>query len=100
MEKTQVFLEDMKAIELSHYYEGKTYTSMISFNQFRRNFIEERWTGERRTGKTATMFGYMHTKTTVTNPFDGSKSVRTFDFPNSREEAEERHDEYMKNMEE
>lgn len=62
--------------------------SYISFNQFTESFVYERWENERRTKKEYTMFGTVHTKTTIKNPYDPShKSIRDFSFPSSREEA-------------
>ena len=89
---TNTSLRNLKCIKVTHNGE-REYN--ISYNKFYRSFVEERWTGERRTGRNATIFGYAHTKTTVKNPFGGTSSVRVFDFPISEEEAIERHEEYL-----
>lgn len=81
-------LREMKSIKMVHITEnGEVLTSYISFNQFEQSFVKERWEGERRTLTTYTMFGKYHTKTTVTNPYSGLKSIRTFEFPSSRDQA-------------
>lgn len=91
-------LESMKCINVTHRIGKEEYKEVLTYYQFWKSFVIERWSGERRTNKKATMFGYHHTKTSVTSPFDKNhKSVRIFDFPSSREEAEKRHDEYLKN---
>ena len=90
-------LESMKCINVKHYFNGGEENEVISFEQFKRSFVDERWTGERRTNKKATMFGYHHTKTTVKCPSDKRLiSVRIFDFPSSRLEAENRDYGYKK----
>lgn len=83
--------KELKCIKLTHSYDSTQHISYITFNQFYASFIKERWDGEKRYNKTYTMFGHVHTKTVVTNPYDKSKSIRTFDFPNSIEEAENIH---------
>ena len=54
----------------------------ITLQQFITSFVNERWNGERRYNKQYTKLGYFHTKTIVPNPFDNTRSVRTFIFPN------------------
>ena len=86
------FLNDLKCIEHTLVNSrGEKIVSYISYNQYRKSFVDERWTGERRTGKIYTMFGYDHTKTTVR--FGNLKSTHTFVFPRSRAEAEKLHTE-------
>ena len=81
------FLNDLKCIKHTLVNsDGETTVTYITYNQYRTSFVDERWTGERRTGKIYTMFGYDHTKTTVR--FGNLKSTHTFDFPRSREQAE------------
>ena len=72
------------------------YTSTISFNQYLRGYVEEKWSGERRYNKKDTIFGYWHTKTIVIEPIYKWKSVTEFVFPNSLEEAIEIDKEYYK----
>lgn len=85
---TTLNLREMKAIKMVHTTDsGEVLTSYISFDQFEQSFVKERWDGERRSMTTYTMFGKYHTKTTVTNPYSGLKSIRTFTFPNTYEEA-------------
>lgn len=60
----------------------KTYPdSKITLQRYRTSFVEERWNGERRYNKQYTKLGYFHTKTIVPSPFDNTRSVRTFIFP-------------------
>ena len=84
------FLNDLKCIKHirtdSH---GDTSTDYLTYNEYRRSFVDERWAGERRTGKVYTMFGYDHTKTTVR--LGTLKSTHAFVFPRSRAEAEKLH---------
>ena len=69
---------------------GAPITDLISWNDFQASFVQERWNNERRYGTTTTLFGMAHTKMTV--KFDErTKSTRTFNFPNSVDEAERRH---------
>lgn len=90
-------LYDLKCIKVDHTTtEGEQLVTYISFNQFESSFIKERWTGERRYNKEHTLFGHVHTKTIVTNPFDGKKSRRTFTFPSSPVKAEQIHKEQTK----
>ena len=87
-------LNNLKCIKLTHVTDlNETLVSYISFEQFTNSFVKERWEGERRSNKTYTMFGYVHTKTTVKNPYNGNKSIRTFEFPHTREEAQQIHSE-------
>lgn len=89
-------INQLKAIKVTHLdTENRKTVSYISHEQFKTSFVDERWRGERRTGKKYTIFGYYHTKTTVTR-FDGAKSVRVFEFPDTHEEAEARHKEAVK----
>ena len=53
----------------------------ITLQHFITSFVDERWNGERRYNKQYTKLGYYHTKTIVPNPFDNTRSVRTFIFP-------------------
>ena len=86
-------LNQMYTIKMTYTnVDGETMKTCISHDQFKTSFVEERWQGERRTQKRHTMFGYYHTKTTVTSEF--GKTVRTFDFPLTHEEAEQRHREF------
>ena len=85
-------LKEMKSIKVTHEFNGETSEMLISFNQFKDSFIDEKWSDEERSNYYPTLFGEMHHKTVVTSPW-GSESVRTFDFPKSREEAEARHKE-------
>ena len=87
-------LNQMKTIKVTHLdAENRMTTSYISHDQFKNSFVDERWSGERRTNKKYTIFGYYHTKTTVTSPY-GSQSVRVFEFPDTHEEAELNHRKY------
>lgn len=87
-------LNQMKAIKVSHLdTENRKTVSYISHDQFKTSFIDERWEGEKRTNKKYTIFGYYHTKTTVTSP-EGKQSVRLFEFPDTHEEAELNHRKY------
>ncbi|WOZ17600.1 hypothetical protein [Staphylococcus phage vB_SauM-T-SE-E1] len=89
-------LNQLKAIKMTYTnLDGETIEMYLTHDQFKTSFIDERWKGERRTSKKYTIFGYYHTKTTVTSEF--GKTVRTFDFPNTHEEAEARHNEAVKN---
>lgn len=89
-------INQMKTIKVSHLdTENRKTVSYISHEQFKTSFVEERWSGERRTNKKYTIFGYYHTKTTVKRP-DGAKSVRVFEFPDTHAEAEARHKEAVK----
>lgn len=79
----------MKTIEMTHKHtDGTVTTEYISHNQFKSSFVDERWSGERRTQKAMTCFGEYHHKTTVTSP-SGLKSIRTFKFPRNYKHAEE-----------
>lgn len=92
-------INQLKAIKVSHLdTENRKTVSYISHEQFKTSFVDERWSGERRTNKKYTIFGYYHTKTTVTR-FDGAKSVRMFEFPNTQAEAELNHLKYMNDNE-
>ncbi|VEV88374.1 hypothetical protein, partial [Staphylococcus phage Stab23] len=87
-------INELKAIKVKHLdTENRVTTSYISHEQFKTSFIDERWKGERRTNKQHTIFGYYHTKTTVTSPY-GNQSVRVFEFPKSQAEAEANHRKY------
>ena len=78
---------EMKCIKTEHTYEGETTVEYLTFEQFKNSFVDERWVGERRYNKQYSIFGYYHTKTIVTNPYNGEKSVRVFTFPKSQEQA-------------
>lgn len=83
-------LNELKCIEMTcTNTDGNTSKMMLSFNEFKNSFIDERWKNERRTKSIYTMFGKVQTRTTVTSPL-GEKSIRDFDFPRTREEAERR----------
>lgn len=91
MKDTKISLFDMKSIKVTHIFREEETISWISFNQFQKSFVNERWQGERRYKTDYTIFGRVHHKTIVKNPYSDERSVRLFDFPNSREEAEKRH---------
>ena len=92
-------INQLKAIKVLHLdTENRMTTSYISHDQFKNSFVDERWSGERRTNKKYTIFGYYHTKTTVTRS-DGAKSVRVFEFPDTHEEAELNHLKYTNDNE-
>ena len=99
MKNYEKHLNDLKCIKVKHTYEGNTINTMLSFNQFYISFVDERWTGERRTNKQHTMFGYWHTKTTVTNPYNNEKSIRVFTFPKNEAEARELDYNYYRSLE-
>ena len=85
-------LREMKSIKMVYTTDsGEVLISYISFNEFEQSFVKERWRGERRSMTIYTIFGKYHTKTTVTNPYNGLKSIRTFTFPNSYDQALEIH---------
>ena len=84
-------MKDVKAIKVETYYPGEkdAHVSYISMNQYTDSFINERWPGERRTQKRHTIFGEYPTRITVTNPFNGEKTIRDFTFPESVEAVRE-----------
>lgn len=91
MENKTTSLYDLDCIIVTRLIPGeKSITDLISWNDFQASFVQERWKNERRYGTTTTLFGMAHTKMTVKFD-DGIKSTRTFDFPKSVAEAEERH---------
>ena len=71
---------------------GDEFQETFNFNQFEKNFIKERWQGERRNDTRTTIFGSCHHRTIVNSPH--GRSVSDFDFPNSVEEAKQRHNEF------
>ena len=91
MENKTTSLYDLKCIIVTRAIPGEqSITDLISWKDFQASFVQERWNNERRYGTTTTLFGLAHTKMTV--KFDErTKSTRTFDFPNSVDEAERRH---------
>ena len=92
-------VNDLQCIKVIHMYSGINSTEMLSFNQFYTSFVADRCEGERRTNKQYTIFGYWHTKTTLTNPYNNVKSVRVFEFPDSEEQARELDYNYHKELE-
>ena len=68
---------------------GLNINEYISWNQFQKAFISERWKGERRTNEESTIFGYAHTKTTVKE--GSNRATHLFLFPNTLQEAEQIH---------
>ena len=99
MKNYENHINDLRCIKVKHIYNGRTSTDMLSFNQFYSSFVAERWCGERRTNKKNTWFGFWHTKVTVTNPYNGEKSVRVFTFPANEAEARELDYNYYKELE-
>lgn len=92
-------LNQMKAIKVYHLdTENRKTVSYISHDQFKTSFIDEKWEGEKRSNMKYTIFGYYHTKTVVTSP-DGNQSVRMFEFPDTKAEAEESHRKYTNDNE-
>lgn len=92
-------INQMKTIRVKHLDEdNRVMTSYISHEQFKDSFVDEKWEGEKRSHMKYTIFGYYHTKTTVTSP-DGSQSVRVFEFPDTHAEAEENHRKYTNDNE-
>ena len=77
-------LNQLKCIKV---YKNGEYDNTLSFNQYLRSYVDERWKGERRYNKKYTIFGYWHTKTIVIEPMYKLKSVAEFVFPNSISEA-------------
>ena len=99
MENNIKHINDLKCIKVKHTYADEVTNEVLSFNQFYNSFVEERWQYERRTNKQHTMFGYWHTKTTVTNPYNNAKSVRVFSFPENETQARELDYDYHKEIE-
>lgn len=82
-----IHLNKLMCIKVTH----KDIASLNStFENFRISFIKERWKGEQRRNYIYSIFGRVHTKTITTSPMN-EKSIRLFDFPHTKEEAEERH---------
>lgn len=52
----------------------------ITFEQFYKSFVEEKWEGEERYDYEDTAYGHFHTTTIVRNPYNNSRSVRHFEF--------------------
>ena len=75
---------DLKCIKV---YKNGEYASTLSYNQYLRSYVDERWKGERRYNKKHTIFGYWHTKTIVIEPMYKLKSVAEFVFPSDIDEA-------------
>ena len=91
-------INDLKCIKVTCIYENKISIEILSFSQYYKSFVDERWQGERRANKKYTMFGYWHTRTTVKNPYSNQKSVRVFEFPENEEQARQLDAEYFKEL--
>ena len=91
-------INDLKCIKVTLIYENKQISERLTYNQYYKSFVVERWQGERRTNKKHTMFGYWHTKTTVKNPYNNEKSVRVFEFPENEDHARQLDAEYFKEL--
>ena len=81
MKKNEYELKCIKVIKEDEY------SMTISFNQFLRSYVVEKWQGERRYNKKYTIFGYYHTKTIVIEPTYKFKTVTEFVFPSDIDEA-------------
>lgn len=85
--------KELYCIRVNHitFEDGKqsdVFTTYITFNQFKRSFIDERWENEYRSNPKYTLFGQQFTTTTV-NHSDTHYSTRQFIFPDSIETAEQ-----------
>ena len=67
------------------------FSTFITFNRFKKSFIDERWENEYRTNPRYTLFGQQFTTTTV-KLSDTEYSIRHFIFPDSIEAAEQLHE--------
>lgn len=87
--------QELKCIIVYKFHNGVLEEiNRIDFNTFKQSYIDERWRGERRTERKNTIFGNVHTKTTVNNNDLHLKFVTEFDFPKSLEEAKQLDEEY------
>lgn len=87
-------LRKLKCIKSNLRIDGSAddFKETLSFYRFEKNFIKERWQGERRNDTRTTIFGRYHHRTIING--ENYRSVRDFDFPNSVEEAKKRHNEF------
>ena len=88
--------KDLYCIQVNHTTseDGKqsdVFSSYITFNQFKRSFIDEKWENEYRSNPKYTLFGQLFTTTTV-NYSDADYNIRNFIFPDSIESAEQLHE--------
>ena len=88
--------KDLYCIQVNHTTseDGKqsdVFSSYITFNQFKRSFIDEKWENEYRSNPKYTLFGQQFTTTTV-NYSDTDYIIRQFIFPDSIESAEQLHE--------
>lgn len=60
----------------------RTEDVVVSLEQFKERFVEERWEGEKRSDYRQSKLGYFHRKMMVVNPFSESteRTVREFTF--------------------
>ena len=83
--------KDLYCIKVDHTFDGGSQQTFITFNQFNRSFIQERWENETRSNPRYTMFGRQFTSTKV-HYSDKTYSERNFIFPDSLGLAEHLHE--------
>ena len=83
--------KDLYCIKINHTWDGGSSQSFITFNQFNRWVIDERWENETRSNQKYTMFGRQFTTIKV-HYSDKTYSERNFIFPDSLSLAEQLHE--------
>ena len=83
--------KDLYCIKINHTWDGGSSQSFITFNQFNRSFVQERWENETRSNPKYTIFGRQFTTTKV-HYSDKTYSERNFIFPDSLRLAEQLHE--------
>ena len=73
--------------------QSEIHTSYITFNRFKKSFIDERWENEYRSNPRYTLFG-QHFTTITTNFSYKNYTIRQFIFPDSIETAEQLHEQH------
>ena len=89
-------LKDLYCVQVNYteVEDGKhsnIFSTYITFNKFKKSFIDERWENEHRSNPRSTLFGQQFTTTTV-KLSDTEYSIRQFIFPDSIETAEQLHE--------
>ena len=84
---------DLKCIRVER--DGK-FDGYLTWNQFNRSFMAERWENERRYDTRQTLWGFAHRRMTVRFDAQSPLTRRVFTFPKSMEEAKKLHEENAK----
>ena len=94
----KVLPQNLHCIKMVRVENGKQVNvSYLTYDRYRKSFIDDRWFNERRYHWGYSIFGYVYTLNSITRP-DGTIIQRRFYFPKSQDEAEQLEKQYQASL--